>query len=207
MHVVLDDARHYLETRSLGGRHVTDLSPAGFVPCLTNGRSMEHDGQIKLQSRGSQARLFVWSASDEVSLENLLVAYQQHLPNPSSLADQSQYFEDLNFTLSSRRSMLPWKTFLVCDSLQDLRDMIQAKTSGLHRSRGAPVISFVLTGQGAQWSGMGRELLGYDVFRTSLEEATKYLQKLGCTWSLIGTYLLSSPFSFQSLIKLRGDVP
>lgn len=63
--------------------------------------------------------------------------------------------------------------------------MIRIKTSGLLRSRSAPVISFVFTGQGAQWSGMGRELLGYPVFRTSLEQATKYLQTLGCSWSLI----------------------
>lgn len=197
MHVVLDDARHYLENRNLSGKHNTVLSSAEPVINLTNGHcaaktphSAERDIQLEPASLEPQTRLLVWSASDEASLKNLLAAYQQHLSNICSPAEQRQYFEDLCYTLSSRRSLLPWKTFLVCNSLHELRDMIRVKTSGLLRSRTAPVISFVFTGQGAQWSGMGRELLGYPVFRTSLEQATKYLQTLGCSWSLIGMYLI-----------------
>ena len=82
--------------------------------------------------------------------------------------------------------------------------MIRVKTSGLLRSRSAPVISFVFTGQGAQWAGMGRELLGYPVFRTSLEQATKYMQGLGCTWSLISMYHMFYLFSPSPLTCLRG---
>ena len=211
MHIVLDDARHYLESRNLNGKHITVSSPVGPVMHLTNGHrvpetshSTERDVKMGLLSREPQTRLLVWSASDEASLKNLLAAYQQHLSTLCSPAEERQYFEDLCYTLSSRRSLLPWKTFLVCDSLHELRDMIRVKTSGLLRSRSAPVISFVFTGQGAQWSGMGRELLGYHAFRTSLEQATKYLQGLGCSWSLIGMYLIIYFFSPSPLMYFRG---
>ena len=197
MHIVLDDARHYLESRNLNGKHTTVLSTSEPVVKLTNGHhvsetppSTEPHVQSEVPSYGPPTRLLVWSASDEASLKNLLAAYQQHLSALGSLSEESQYFVDLCHTLSSRRSLLPWKTFLVCDSLDQLRNMIRVKISGLLRSRSAPVISFVFTGQGAQWSGMGRELLRYPIFRTSLEQATNYLQGLGCTWSLIGMYLV-----------------
>ena len=195
MHIVLDDARHYLETRNLKGKHITVLSTSDPVVNLTNGHCVpetphatEYHVQSEKLSYGPETRLLVWSASDEASLKNLLASYQQHLSALGSPAEERQYFEDLCHTLSSRRSLLPWKTFLVCDSLDQLRDMIRVKTSGLLRSRSASVISFVFTGQGAQWSGMGRELLRYPIFRTSLEHATSYLHGLGCTWSLIGMY-------------------
>lgn len=211
VHIVLDDARHYLESRNLSGKHTTVRSPVEPVINLTNGHcasdtphSIESDVQPELPQREPQTRLLVWSASDEGSLKNLLAAYQQHLSTLSSPADQRQYFEDLCYTLSNRRSLLPWKTFLVCNSLHELHDLIRVKTSGLLRSRGAPVISFVFTGQGAQWSGMGRELLVYPIFRISLEQATKYLQGLGCSWSLIGMYLISYLLSPISLIFPRG---
>lgn len=189
VHIVLDDARHYLETRNLSGKHATVISSAGSTVHLTNGHFTEHDVPLKSPPREPKTRLLVWSASDEVTLKSLLAAYQQHLSTLCRPAEQEQYFEDLCYTLSKRRSSLPWKTFLVCNSLQELRDAIRVNTPELLRSRSAPVISFVFTGQGAQWSGMGRELLGYHVFRTSLEQATNYLQGLGCGWSLIGMFL------------------
>lgn len=199
MHIVLDDARHYLETRNLNGKHATVASSAGSTVHLTNGHLTEHDVQPKSPPHEPQTRLLVWSASDEVTLKSLLAAYQQHLSNLCRPAEQAQYFDDLCYTLSSRRSSLPWKTFLVCNSLHELRDAIRFNTLELLRSRTAPVISFVFTGQGAQWSGMGRELLGYHVFRTSLEQATNYFQGLGCGWSLIGI------FSYQNLLKHLAD--
>ena len=186
VHVVLDDARHYLETRKLSGKHTTVLSPTGSATSLTNGHSIEHGIQSKPSPREAQPRLLVWSASDEFSLKNLLAAYYQHLSNICEPAEEKRYFENFCYTLTSRRSLLPWKTFVVCDSLHELRDMIRTKETGLLRSRSPPIISFVFTGQGVQWSGMGRELLGHHVFRTSLEQASSYLQGLGCTWSLIG---------------------
>ena len=150
IHVILDDARHYLETRNLSGKNAIVLSPAASVMELTIRHLTEHNVQSRLLSHECQTRLLVWSASDEVSLKNLLAAYQQHLLGLCSSADERQYFEDLCYTLSCRRSLLPWKTRLVCTSVHEFRDALSVKNSGLIRSRHTPVISFMFIGQGAQ---------------------------------------------------------
>ena len=196
----------------MSGKHATVLSSKEPASSLASGHcvseasknSMEHEVQWKIQSPETQPCLLVWSASDEASLKQLLTSFQQHLSSHCSHAEQKQYFENLCYTLCSRRSMLPWKTFLVCNSLQELQDMICFKSSELHRSRSMPALSFVFTGQGAQWSSMGGELLGHHIFRASLEQASRYLQGLGCTWSLIGMYFVSCLFSLNLLIFSRG---
>ncbi|RCI10836.1 hypothetical protein L249_5248 [Ophiocordyceps polyrhachis-furcata BCC 54312] len=53
------------------------------------------------------------------------------------------------------------------------------------RIRPRQAVCFVFTGSGAQWFSMGRELLAYDVFRTSLETSGRLLEGMGCGWSLI----------------------
>ena len=164
---------------------------------------MEPGVQGKAQPREPKPRLLVWSASDEASLKRLLELFQQQLSSLCNHAEQKQCFENLCLTLCSRRTMLPWKTFLVCHSLLELQNLVSLTSLELHRSRGIPVLSFVFTGQGAQWSGMGGELLGYHVFRASLEQASVYLQGLGCTWSLIGMYFVSCLFSLSLLMSSR----
>lgn len=99
---------------------------------------------------------------------------------------------DLAYTLTSRRSLLPMRGFLV-SSQQDLADGVSP--DGLARASDVSLspdteFTFVFTGQGAQWSGMGKGLLQqFAVFRQCIHQLDTFLQALDCppSWTLIDT--------------------
>lgn len=135
----------------------------------------------------NRPKLLVWSAADEGGVDRLTEAYTKHFLSHSFLRDEEseEYLENLAYTLSSRRSKVPWRIFAISDSpspLQDLKGILTKPVRAASRIN----VGFVFTGQGAQWPEMGRDLLRYPVFKESLVEGDRYLQTLGCGWSLIG---------------------
>ncbi|KAH8588918.1 putative polyketide synthase [Bisporella sp. PMI_857] len=103
--------------------------------------------------------------------------------------DENMY--DIAYTLSCRRSVFPWKSYVVAGSWVDLVQKL-SNGSGVSqpiRSRNPPMLGFVFTSQGAQHYAMGRELLVYPVFRNCLADATKYMTSLGSSWSLLDELL------------------
>ena len=186
VHVVLDDALHYLEQCSLSGKHNTCRVPHNpKEPPLTNG-ALKTRKAFMPQLAAKQPRALVLSASDEASLQNLIATYTHHMTSCTGRTDP-HYITNLCYTLSNRRSALPWRTYAVCHSSQDLPEHLRTSFSKPIRSRNTQNLTFVFTGQGAQWRGMGRDLLGYYAFRESLERASDTLHHLGFRWSLLGT--------------------
>ena len=93
----------------------------------------------------------------------------------------------LAYTLCQRRSNLSWKVALTAatssELVQKLANNDIKPVSAFH----SPKISFVFTGQGAQWYAMGRELLGvFPLFASVIDAADQYLQSLGAEWCLKG---------------------
>lgn len=92
---------------------------------------------------------------------------------------------DLAYTRALHRKTMSHKAYAL---LQD--GNIAEEFSGLKSSRSvAPQIVMVFTGQGAQWAGMGRELIHrYVAFRQDLEamEATLNTLAYPPEWSLMG---------------------
>ena len=165
------------------------ISPSLRSKAFTNGVT-----DLNCQpSPKASPKLFVWSSSDEAGLKRQAASYHRHLSTVIDDASET-YLADLAYTLASRRSILPWKSFLVADSVQDLEHKLLEGNLRAVRSTRAPAIGFVFTGQGAQWPTMGQELLIFDVFRKSLQEASRYLQSIGCPWDLIG----KSSYGFTS---------
>jgi len=178
-HAILDDAGQFLAERGLRGSHKAACRD-------TNDHPKGHDQTSK------QNRLFVFSVRDEAALDRMKDQYSHHLGSfrskPQSIAEleENAYLESLSFTLSERRSRLDWKAFAVASTVKELREAIS--TSGFRslRSSRKPRVAFAFTGQGAQWAGMGLELLQYPVFKSCVSDAELYLKNtLGCEWSVM----------------------
>ncbi|KAH0436371.1 polyketide synthase [Colletotrichum camelliae] len=114
----------------------------------------------------------VLSANDSTTLRANIKALASHLINPRVKVD----LRDLAYTLSERRSRLWHRAFLTTRSLTDLDEnsFVVGK-----KSSEAPRVAFVFTGQGAQWSQMGKDLLRYFPWtRQILQELDGVLQAL-----------------------------
>ena len=189
-HVILDDAASYLATHGLQGKHNTVTEATPVLP-----QAMATDGEVKGgNSEFSQNRLFVWSAADENGIQRLGMAYLEYLNTQVTNlgdGDSRRRLDTVAYTLGAKRSVLPWKSYLVARSLSQLHEQLQ--TTGLPKpvrsstaaAASGPGLTFVFTGQGAQWHAMGRELLVYPVFKQSIQQADAYItSQLGCEWSV-----------------------
>ncbi|PSN60679.1 polyketide synthase [Corynespora cassiicola Philippines] len=102
--------------------------------------------------------------------------------------------EKLAFTLSCRRSHLQYKTAIVASSIEELCGKLDNILDGSIRetkSESQPTVCFVFTGQGAQWAGMGQQLLpAYPVFAHAMKTAEEEFIRLGADWNLIPELLM-----------------
>lgn len=154
------------------------------------------------ENNGSMAtgpKLLVWSAADAGALERMLSAYRAYFK--AHVAGDQMRLDQLSHTLVTRRSIMSWRTFAFVDTETTELSAVKAIRSSSSTTDG---IAFVFTGQGAQYAGMGRELLQYAVFESSLKQSEKILASIGCEWSLFGQscYALRVASMFYSVFTL-----
>lgn len=188
-HVVIDDVYHFLHARGLRGNHCTLEEPV-----LPESPSHKTNGHINASSpslvraESSTHRLLILSGSDEAAMERVTNLYDKWLKK--AVRDpyiSPKFLDNLAHTLNLRRTHLTYKSFAVLKSIEELNDL-QSYMSAPIRAIEKPRIAFIFSGQGAQWAGMGRELLRYPIFRESLEQANAYLKGLGSSWNVIGRF-------------------
>lgn len=163
----------------VGGTNVHAIldSAAGFVPAQA---VQQHLPDISSQ-------LVIVSAKSPAALQRRIQLITDYANSHLDL------LADLSYTLAVRREHLPYRGFAIASQHVSL-EASAFKTSS-HRAR-PPVITFVFTGQGAQWAGMGRELLQTSArFAAAIDEMDNALRQLETPprWSLKGLFLKSTP--------------
>ncbi len=188
-HVVLDDVQSYLKAKRLIGHH--HVNEHGSLALSNTASKASRSCELELGT----PRLLVFSAFDEEGVRRQATAHYEALSRlePDDL-------DDYACALSSRRDVHAWKSFSVLSSNTDIRDDLPI--SKPRRSpQSIPVLGFVFTGQGAQWHGMGRELLISPVFRDSITKSQRHLERLGWRISLLN--FLNDPKSSQLLDRAQ----
>lgn len=129
-------------------------------------------------------RLFTLSAASQTSLQNILGSIAGWV----SKHEDSTSLRDLAYTLSERRSIMPWRFSSVATTQKELVEALEKASQSadaVNRISPEVKIGFVFSGQGAQWAGMGRELLADPVFHDSIHQSNKILADLGSSWDLL----------------------
>lgn len=130
-------------------------------------------------------QLFVLSANDESSGKAQAAQLVDYLA--SQTVTDPRLLSDLAYTLSTRRSSLPWKAALPAVSPSQLTAALANNPRFHYTPARPPSVGFVFTGQGAQWFAMGRELATTSaVFRASLDRSAAILASstMQADWSL-----------------------
>jgi acyl transferase domain-containing protein len=111
-------------------------------------------------------RMLTFSAKDEAGLKRMLDRYTVYYAQ--EISGSPNKLERLAHVLASRRSLLTWRAYAILDG--DATANIEFSTPS--RSAREIGVTFVFTGQGAQYASMGLELVGYPAFKNTLDKAS-----------------------------------
>lgn len=178
-HVIVEDAQGCLSGWEL---HEDDriLSPT----------TENHENTVPSSPLGL-SRIFMVSGFDERTCAQQLQTLSNHILKTRLNLDPEKFIDDLAFTINERRSVFPWKAAVVGDTVPSLAVTLSQNVK--YRSAiQKPKLGFVFTGQGAQWVGMGKELLqAYPVFKTSIVGIDRFLNDIGASFTVQGTQTLA----------------
>ncbi|KAF2969750.1 hypothetical protein GQX73_g3806 [Xylaria multiplex] len=193
-HAILDDAQHYLQGHGLKGFHNSEVhcsekgpynmslieSQASDLSGKRNGNENDASGDYKL---------LVWTAADGSAMERVLDSYQTYYQ--TRVHGDADKLNRLAHTLAVRRSHLAWRSFAVIGMSPSVTPMLNGSqlaqlpaAKPVRASNEGLSMAFVFTGQGAQYPGMGVDLLRYSIFAETLQRAETAFRKFGCDWSL-----------------------
>ncbi|PHH89366.1 hypothetical protein CDD83_6188 [Cordyceps sp. RAO-2017] len=186
-HVILDEAPAYLSSRGLTGQH-SSFDLTAETERLASSPTLE--------SLPAVPRLFCYSSHEKSGVLRVVKSHVEYL-NAAKQDFSAVYLRDYAYTLGCRRSNMEWKGFVVAGTAPELVSEAQSMSTNdaVRTSRDQrPRIGFIFCGQGSQWAQMGVDLMIYDVFRQSVEEASQYMAAV-----------LHSPVDLMAEILRNGD--
>ncbi|KAM7184358.1 hypothetical protein V8F20_012255 [Naviculisporaceae sp. PSN 640] len=176
-HVILESLDQFLSTGCFSNINGSKI-PNGING--TNGTERVNGNSVPSTD---MPFVFPLSASSEAALNAMPGQLKKWLEGCNA---SPSILRDLSYTLASRRSLFKWrKAYVASDLTQLITELGEPKFT---KTRAAPSckIAFVFTGQGAQWAGMGAELMASSrAFRHSIDESSRILKALGCEWDLV----------------------
>jgi acyl transferase domain-containing protein/acyl carrier protein len=127
------------------------------------------------------------SARSEKSLRGSAANLSQWVRQHANANGSSPVLPDLSYTLGVRRNHHPHRLTLVASSWTELAEELatfsnneesgRVRAAFTARREEAPRIAFIMSGQGPQWWGMGRELMQHEpVFREAIERCDAVLR-------------------------------
>lgn len=141
---------------------------------------------LRRTETASSRRLYPISAADKNALARQVALLLQYVSKRPQEFHQF-LLDDLAYTLAARRSPLSWRTMVTATNTTELiAQLSNINIADLKKSRDNVSIAFAFTGQGAQWTEMGRELMEYPVYRDSIREIDQILESLGAARSVEG---------------------
>ncbi|KAE8851971.1 hypothetical protein HRS9122_02258 [Pyrenophora teres f. teres] len=166
---------------SIGGSHPKSDSPLTTDTTSHTTFETEDENIYLTEASNLSPKLLVLSGFDERAVRRSITALEHWMQDQIVEENRVHILKDLAYTLVEKRTSFPWNTVCVAPSEQTT----DLSWSAPIRMRQRVDICFVFTGQGAQWHGMGRELLTYENFRDSILQADRFFKSLGSEWSLM----------------------
>lgn len=204
-HVIVEDPVSYLKrTGRVGGRIPALPSPSISAkttpPSDSDSICSDGNDSDKALSESTQTsvsvltdsshpktpKVFVISSNDKEGVSRNVERLTSYLDTKTD-TDSNDLLKSLAYTLSTKRSVLPWKSYVTASTISELRETLSSTSfaSPVRSSSTAnPRLAFVFTGQGAQWFAMGKGLEIFPAFKASMDASEYMLRQLGCPWSL-----------------------
>ena len=176
-HVVVDAAEDVAPP-------VVPISQIDGVPATTYNNDQD---RVPQGAPRAKERLFVLSAANEKSCQDMASGVAKYLENQAESTDADALLSRLAYTLS-RRSVMANRVGVVASDLGDLVAQL-TKLSGEAVPRAehqtTPRIGFVFSGQGANYPQMGQSLLGtWPSFTAGMKRAAACVKACGSSWDL-----------------------